>query len=135
MQVVQSHAWWERLAELLKRVEEEESWPDAHLQSYLSFISKGAGEEPLAQRPLSILTLVSRLWAAVRLGQVSEWSQQWLHKSCIAAPGRSADEIWARLSGKIEVALAMKRVLGGLNFDFAKIYDLDHMSRTPWWQA
>ena len=79
--------WWDRLAELLGRVEDEECWPAAHLQSYLSFISKGAGEEPLAQRPLSILTLVFRLWAAVRLGQVNEWSQQWLHRSALPHRG------------------------------------------------
>ena len=57
------------LAILLELVE-----PHGLLDAYIAMIPKADGDSaPLGQRPLSVLPVVYRLWASLRLGHLREW--------------------------------------------------------------
>ena len=68
-------------------------WADAHLQGYLSSIGKGAGDGPLEQRPLTILTALFRAWGALRLEELEGWVKK-LHERPCRERG-----LWRRLGG------------------------------------
>ena len=60
----------DRLAVLLNTVEETGVWPQALAQGAVSLIGKGEGAEPLKLRPISVMPVVYRLWAATRVREV-----------------------------------------------------------------
>ena len=65
---VSSH---DELARILSKVEDIGVWPDGLLDAYIAMIPKTDGDAtPLGQRPLSVLPVVYRIWASVRMGQL-----------------------------------------------------------------
>ena len=68
----------ELLAQLLNVVEETGIWPDAIPRTEVVLIPKGEGTGPLQQRPLSIASVVYRLWAGVRLEDAMQWQESWV---------------------------------------------------------
>ena len=55
-----------------------------YLDACIAMIPKVDGDStPLGQRPLSVLPVVYRLWASLRLGHLREWVEGWLPKSCL----------------------------------------------------
>ena len=53
---------------------------------------------PLGQRPLSVLPVVYRIWAAVRMGQLEGWFKSWVPDSVFSAGGgRGSVEAWKKL--------------------------------------
>ena len=79
--------------------------------------SSDLGDEALAQRPLTILTIVYRLWARVRLDQSESWLASCMHPCCAATTGRTAEDIWARLAQRIEVNQKRDAPHRGLSLD------------------
>ena len=74
--------WFSGLAILLELVETSGIWPQGLLDDYISMIPKAdGGSTLLGQRPLSVLPVVYRLWASLRLGHLREWVEVWLPKS------------------------------------------------------
>ena len=74
--------WFSGLAILLDLVESTGTWPQGLLDAYIAMIPKADGDStPLGQRPLSVLLVVYRLWASLRLGHLREWVEGWLPKS------------------------------------------------------
>ena len=66
--------WFSGLAILLNLVETSGTWPQGLLDAYLAMIPKADGDStPLGQRLLSVLPVVYRLWASLRLGHLREW--------------------------------------------------------------
>ena len=66
--------WFSGLAILLNLVETTGVWPQGLLDAYIAMILKVDGDSaPLGQRPLSVLPVVYRLWASLRLGHLREW--------------------------------------------------------------
>ena len=64
-------AWYDQLARILTKVEYVGVWPDGLLDAYIAMIPKTDGDAtPLGQRPLSVLPVVYRIWASVRMGQL-----------------------------------------------------------------
>ena len=67
---------------------------------------------PLGQRPLSVLPVVYRLWASLRLGHLREWVEGWLPKSVLSfGNGLSLVEAW------FSTALDIEEVLSGTGRD------------------
>ena len=65
--------WFSGLAILLELVETSGVWPQGLLDAYIAMIPKADGDStPLGQRPLSVLPVVYRLWASLRLGHLRE---------------------------------------------------------------
>ena len=59
----------ERLAFMLKLVDETKEWPQGWVHGYIALIPKNENEEddgPLDQRPISVMSLTYRLRAATR---------------------------------------------------------------------
>ena len=55
-------------------VEDTGTWPQGLLDAFFAMIPKVDGEStPLGQRPLSVLQVVYRLWASLRLGHLRVW--------------------------------------------------------------
>ena len=66
--------WFSGLAILLELVETTRVWPQGLLDAYIAMIPKADDDStPLGQRPLSVLPVVYRLWASLRLGHLREW--------------------------------------------------------------
>ena len=63
-------------------VETSGVWPQGLLDAFFAMIPKADGDStPLGQRLLSVLPVVYRLWASLRLGHLREWVVGWLPKS------------------------------------------------------
>ena len=81
-------AWFDGLASILSKVEDIGVWPDGLLDAYIAMIPKTDGDAtPLGQRPLSVLPVVFRVWAAARMGQLEEWFLSWVADSVFSAGG------------------------------------------------
>ena len=80
--------FFDRLAYMLNIVEDTGLWPDALCESVVSLISnKGEGTSPLKLRPIGVMSVVYRLWAATRVRQVMSWQETWIDKACIVSAG------------------------------------------------
>ena len=76
--------WFSGLAILLELVESTGTWPQGLSDAYIAMIPKADGDStPLGQRPLSVLPVVYRLWASLRLGHLREWVEGWLPTSVV----------------------------------------------------
>ena len=63
--------WFSGLGILLELVETTGVWPQGLLDAFFTMIPKVDGDStPLGQRPLSVLPVVYRLWASLRLGHL-----------------------------------------------------------------
>ena len=63
--------WFSGLAIHLELVESTGIWPQGLLDAYIAMIRKADGDStPPGQRPLSVLPVVYRLWASLRLGHL-----------------------------------------------------------------
>ena len=105
--------WFSGLAILLELVESTGIWPQGLLDAYIAMIPKADGDStPLGQRPLSVLPVVYRLWASLRLGHLREWVEGWLPKSVYSlGNGLSSVEAW------FSTALDIEDVLSGTGND------------------
>ena len=57
----------------MELVETTGTWPEGLLVAYIALIPKADGDSTLGQRPLSVLPVLYRLWASLRLGHLQEW--------------------------------------------------------------
>ena len=75
-------SWFSGLAILLNLVESAGCWPHGLLDAHIAMIPKAVGDSsPLGQRPLSVLPVVHRSWASLRLGNLREWVLGWVPQS------------------------------------------------------
>ena len=105
--------WFSGLAIFLNLVENTGSWPQGLLDAYIAMIPKADGAStPLGQRHLSVLPVVYRLWASLRLGHLREWVVGWLPKSVFSL-GNGLSSVEACFS----TALDIEEVLSGTGGD------------------
>ena len=106
-------SWFSRLAILLELVETTGGWPQGWLDAYIAMIPKADGDStPLGQRPPSVLPVVYRLWASLRLGHLREWVEEWLPEYVFRlGNGLSSVEAW------FTTALDIEEVLSGVGGD------------------
>ena len=97
----------------MELIESTGTWPQGLLDAYIAMIPKADGDStPLGQRPLSVLPVVYRLWASLRLGHLREWVEGWLPKSVYSlGNGLSSVEAW------FSTALDVEDVLSGTGGD------------------
>ena len=75
-------AWFSGLAILVDMVEATAVWPQGSMDAYITMIPKVDGDStPLGQRPLSVLHVVYRLWASLRLSHLKDWVLGWVPQS------------------------------------------------------
>ena len=83
-------------------------WPQGLLDAYIALIPNADGDTTsLGQRPLSVLPVVYRLWAFLRLGHLQESVQGWVPKSVFSlVNGASSAEDWFSAASDTEEVLA-----------------------------
>ena len=101
--------WFSGLAILLEHVESTGTWPQGLLDAYIAMIPKADGDStPLGQRPLSVLPVVYRVWASLRLGHLREWVEGcgWPKSVYSLGNGLSSVEAWFSTALDIEDVLS-----------------------------
>ena len=63
------------LAQPLTLIEEMGQWPALLAQGYTSLIPKAGEEGPWGTHPLTVLSMVYRLWAGTRLWELMRWQE------------------------------------------------------------
>ena len=102
--------WFSGLAILLNFVESTGVWPQGLLDACIAMIPKADGDStPSGKGPLSVLPVVRRLWASLRLGHLREWVD-WLPRSVFSlGNGLSSVEAWFSTALDIEVLSGIGR--------------------------
>ena len=97
-------SWFDGLARILSKVEESGVWLEGLLDADIAMIPKTDGDAtPLGQRPLSVLSVVYRIWAPARMLQLEGWFQSWVPDSVFGAGGgRSSVEACCATAFDIE---------------------------------
>ena len=93
---------------VLRLVESTGVWTQGLLDAYIATIPKADGDStPQGQRPLSVLPVVCRLWASLRLVHLREWVEVWLPESVFSlGNGLSSVEAWLSTDLDIEEVLS-----------------------------
>ena len=113
------------LAQLLTLIEGMGQWPTLLAQGYTSLIPKPGEEGPLGTRPLTVLSMVFRLWAGTRLCEVMRWQEAWVHpRACGFRLARGAVDAATVTQVLLELARLKGWRLEGLSFDYVKCFDL-----------
>ena len=114
----------ERLACMLSIIEDNGVWPEALTQGLVTLISKGEGTAPTKLRPIGIMSVVYRLWAAVRVGDVMKWQDSWISDELHGfRRSHGAEDVWWTQALAIEDALLQGSSLYGLSLDYGKCFD------------
>jgi hypothetical protein len=114
-----------RLAELLNTVEATGDWPQSLERATVSLIPKGDGCRPRDMRPISVTSIIYRLWAAARLSDLKDWQESWASTGQHGFRQRHGPEdvYWA-VALHLEAALLNGDPILGVNFDYTKCFDL-----------
>ena len=114
------------LCVLFDTIESTGHWPAALTTGYLCLIPKTDSDgSPSNLRPLSILSVIYRLWASVRLKELMIWQESWAHPSQTGFRSslECSDSLYP-LALDVERALLEGRELAGCFLDFEKAFDL-----------
>ena len=112
---------WEDLARVMNLIEKTGKWPPSLLEALGVLIPKSEDKSgPLDLRPLTLMSLVYRLWGAARIQALMAWQLEWLPEGLRGfRKDASTADIFMKLALKIEAALAENdTVLLGVSFDF-----------------
>eukprot|EP00972_Heterocapsa_arctica_P068721 10154672-Heterocapsa_arctica.AAC.1 len=116
---------WDELAAILRRCEYLCFWPEGVAGSIICMLPKEAGDAPTAQRPIGLLPMVYRIWAAARNDEVRKWARSkgqddaWGGK-----PGAGAMDAAFSLGVEGEAALEEGHCMGAVFLDCSKCYEI-----------
>eukprot|EP00754_Rhynchopus_humris_P030393 Rhum_TRINITY_DN15269_c1_g2::Rhum_TRINITY_DN15269_c1_g2_i1::g.147151::m.147151 len=120
---------WQIMAEVLQRVERDGTWPKALTQASVAMIPKGSSDAaplPLALRPISIMSVVYRIWAATRLKQLRRWQEGWCSRYQHGfRPNHGCEDVLWQFGLLTEEACLRGEPDGAftVHYDFAKCFD------------
>ena len=99
-------------------------WPQALSQGVVSLISKGEGSAPSKLRPISVMSVIYRAWAAGRVRDLTLWQQEWI-ADCLHGfrQGHSPEDVWWQMGLQVEDALLDGSDLMGFILDWSKCFD------------
>ena len=97
-----------RLCSLFDLIEETGRWPEDLCLGIISPLLKDA-ELPMTAdntRPITVMSVVYRLWAATRMQELTLWQETWL-SSCVASyrPQMGCEDLWYAEALRVEHAL------------------------------
>lgn len=105
-------------------VEATGEWPQALQCAAVTLIPKGEGAEPLDQRPLSVMPVVYRIWAAIYVRKLLPWQEKWIHRSQHGCRAKhSTSDAILRTALGLEQAMLDGEDLCGAALDFSKAFD------------
>ena len=113
------------LAQLLQLVEDTGKWPGVLAERYMSLIPKPGEEGPMGTRPLTVLSMVYRLWARTWLRDVLLRQEAWAQPEAYSfRPCRGAIDGVGVTAVLSELAQLKKWNLAGLSPDYVKCFDI-----------
>ena len=113
------------LADLLREVERLGKWPARLAEGYTALVPKEAPPGPLNTRPLTVLSMVYRLWAGVRLVDATAWQESWAHPAAFGfRRARSALDGAAVTQMLLELCRLRGWAVAGTSIDYVKCVDL-----------
>ena len=95
------------------------------MQAMVTAIAKTPSAATTSQyRPITVISLVYRVWATIRARQLIRWLVQFVPSTLVGnMPGRTTASIWYALQEEIECALANGDDLVGMATDVVKCYN------------
>lgn len=110
----------EWVAELFEAVEARGAWPQ-HLREPEGLLlpKPGGGGDALDRRPIWLLPILYRVWAAGRAQLLARWRLSWAG----AEVGYGAEELAWELALELEAAEALEEGIAGTALDWRKAYD------------
>ena len=119
----QAYDW---LAEILNAIESKKQWPEQVRKGRSAFLSKDAEttEDPLKYRKLTILPVLYRRWASIKLRGMKSWIAKWDRPEiCAGGLHKGAEDGWWRTSLYLEKlqAQGIKYTIGAV--DIRKAFD------------
>ena len=111
---------FDKLAELLCALEASDGdWPEDLLQ-IVTLVPK----DEFDQRPISVNSVVYRMWASVRATQLCSWQESWAHPTQFGyrRGKRSVDPAWCSAAAAEHAWLSQAHRVG-FSLDLAKAYD------------
>ena len=113
------------LADLLREVERLGKWPVRLAEGYTALIPKEGPPGPLNTRPLTVLSMVYRLRAGVRLVDAIAWQESWAYPAAFGfRPARSALDGAAVTQVLLELFRLRGWAVVGMSIDYVKCFDL-----------
>ena len=113
------------LADLLREVERRGKWPARLAEGYTALIPKEGPPGPLNTCPLTVLSMVYRLWAGMRLVDAIAWQEAWAHPAAFGfRPARSALDGAAVTQVLLELCRLRGWAVAGMSIDYVKCFDL-----------
>ena len=112
---------FDKLAELLCAVEASDGdWPEDLLLQIVTLVPK----DEFDQRPISVNSVVYRMWASVRATQLCSWQESWAHPTQFGyrRGKRSVDPAWCSAAAAEHAWLSQAHRVGFF-LDLAKAYD------------
>ena len=113
-----------RLCDLFRLVEETGRWPSAMTTALVIMIDKGGGLKAGDLRPITVTSIVYRLWAVFRVRQVLSWQESWASDGIFGFRRDSGteDAFW-QTALEVEMTLLNNDTLFGFSIDFSKAFD------------
>ena len=113
------------LADLLRMVERLGQWPTHLAEGYTALIPKEGPPGPMDTRPLTVLSMVYRLWAGVRLVDAIAWQEAWAHPAAFGfRPAMSGLDGAAVTQVLLELCRLRGWAVEGMSIDYVKCFDL-----------
>ena len=114
----------DHLAKVFCLIESSQVWPTSILEVPVAALKKGDGLSPLDTRPISLTSLIYRLWSKVRWSHLKPWHSSWLP---IELKGgiehRHAIDAYFEVALESELAQHSGHPLFGVFYDYAKCFD------------
>ena len=112
------------LASLFELIELTGVWPVALCSAGVTLIPKGEGAEPLQQRPLTVMPVVYRVWAAARCRECMTWQESWIDQTQHGCrPKHGTTDALLQVASELEAAMLNGEELHGAALDFSKCFD------------
>ena len=112
---------FDKLAELLCALEASDGdWPEDLLLQIVTLVPR----DEFDQRPISVNSVVYRMWASVRATQLCSWQESWAHPTQFGyrRGKRSVDPAWCSAAAAEHAWLSQAHRVG-FSLDLAKAYD------------
>ena len=113
---------WCMAAEICGRAEHNGYWPNNLRGATIVMIPKEGAKGPVDMRPIALLPLFYRIWAAARRKHVRNWEIGAGHSETDVL-GRSAEEAAWEMAADAEYAASEGRAIAAVLLDCAKCYE------------
>ena len=108
-----------RLCTLLNTIDETGQWPSCLEIGLVTMLDKGEGLVANKLRPISVMSVLYRLWASFHMRHILEWQEE---RACEFMfgfrPHRGCDDAFWDTALDVEHALLMAEPLCGCSIDF-----------------